>query len=82
MDDEGSNTPDTGSLGLRQSSSEPQQRQQLSPSPIRTHKDISSLQPESLVNEKENKEASKLPQFTVGRVVLFSVILSPFWIYF
>ncbi|KAL4003220.1 CAP-Gly domain family protein [Acanthocheilonema viteae] len=67
MDDEENNALGIGSFGLRQSS-EPQQQQLLS-SPIRIHKDMSSLQTESLVNEKENKETSKLPQFTVGSCV-------------
>uniref|UniRef100_A0A1I7VUA1 ubiquitinyl hydrolase 1 n=1 Tax=Loa loa TaxID=7209 RepID=A0A1I7VUA1_LOALO len=69
---EENNTSGIGSFGLRQSSSEPQQQQQQQPSlpsPTRINKDMSSLQLESLVNEKENKETSKLSQFTVGSCV-------------
>lgn len=73
MDDEENNTLDTGSFGIRQSSSEPQQQQQEKqqslPSPIQIHKDRPSLQAESLTNEKENKKISEFSHFTVGRIV-------------
>ncbi|VDM08063.1 unnamed protein product [Wuchereria bancrofti] len=80
MNDEENNTSDIGNLGLRQSLSEPQQQQQQQQSqqqqqqsslssPVRIYENKSSSQPELLVNEKQNEETSKLPQFTVGSCV-------------
>ncbi|VDM92900.1 unnamed protein product, partial [Onchocerca ochengi] len=72
MDNEENNTSNIRSLRLQQSSSEPQQQQQQQlslSSPIQIQKDISSLRSESLTDEKENKDTSKLSQFTVGSCV-------------
>ncbi|KAM3722484.1 Ubiquitin carboxyl-terminal hydrolase CYLD [Dirofilaria immitis] len=73
MGDEENNTSYIRNLHLQRFPSEPQQQQQQQqPSPsssTRIHNDISSLQPESLANEKENGETSKLPQFTIGSCV-------------
>lgn len=78
MDDEENNTLDTENLGLQQSSFEPQQQQEI-------HKNMSSLQAGSFVNEKENKETSRFPQFTIGKTAhvkfCFQFMFSS-WIYF
>uniref|UniRef100_A0A915PWD6 ubiquitinyl hydrolase 1 n=1 Tax=Setaria digitata TaxID=48799 RepID=A0A915PWD6_9BILA len=67
MGDEENNITNSGNLGLRYFSFE-----QLQPPPtlpIQVHKDISYLQSDSLASEKENKDVSKLAQFTIGSCV-------------
>ncbi|VDO66855.1 unnamed protein product [Onchocerca flexuosa] len=90
MDDEENNTSNIRTIRVQQSSSEPQQQQQQQQqqlslsSPIRIQKDISSLQSESLIDEKENKEGSKSSHFTfrttngnrrIGKLLKFSTLI-------